>query len=490
MVESAGKMAAQGGGRSIGGMDEVDGPEAPSFGRLLRGYRGARGLTQEELAERSGLSVDAISMLERGVRTAPRSGTVESLARALRLDAAEREALAIAASGPKRPAGARAVARTPLAALLSSVWWRRASRAAGGLAGLLAALAICTMGDAPPGAAAARGAGPAAPASEPLPAGPTAIVYYDAGDRTLLRQVGYDDTPMTGTWSTTPGPVLYSGDPIQQVVGISPDGEHAVILGDHRQDYVIVDTRDEVVSKVLSTMNSTEFGAWSNDSRHVCRLGLVDPLRWQLAVMDMLAPDSPPATVLLGGGVTYPPYLTIAACDTAARRAVVVEPLTSTVPAPPNAPRMARLVDLSTGRTVTRVPIGDTTHGVVFSLDCRYLATIDYERGTSSIVSLLTGKTVWTVAGEVRSFSGDDSRVVVNSTFEPLGAALGITRVIAWRTGRVVYSTPGWTGKASADPSGASLALTVTRPVETRRTDVVMVPVVGIGGVIPDALLF
>ena len=54
-----------------------------SFGALVRAYRGAAGLTQEDLAERSGMSVDAISMLERGVRRSPRSTTVESLAQAL-----------------------------------------------------------------------------------------------------------------------------------------------------------------------------------------------------------------------------------------------------------------------------------------------------------------------------------------------------------------------------------------------------------------------
>ena len=36
-----------------------------SFGDLLRGYRVAAGVTQEELAERAGLSVRAISDLER-----------------------------------------------------------------------------------------------------------------------------------------------------------------------------------------------------------------------------------------------------------------------------------------------------------------------------------------------------------------------------------------------------------------------------------------
>jgi hypothetical protein len=38
-------------------------------------------MTQEELAARSGLSVDAIGMQERGIRRAPRSSTIEYLPR-------------------------------------------------------------------------------------------------------------------------------------------------------------------------------------------------------------------------------------------------------------------------------------------------------------------------------------------------------------------------------------------------------------------------
>ncbi len=72
-----------------------------SFAALLREYRceyrGAANLTQEQLAERAGLSVQAVSLLERGVRRAPRSATVQALADGLRLDAERRRALAAAA---------------------------------------------------------------------------------------------------------------------------------------------------------------------------------------------------------------------------------------------------------------------------------------------------------------------------------------------------------------------------------------------------------
>ena len=53
---------------------------------MLRALRERAGLTQEELAERAGLTSHAISALERGVRTRPYPHTIRSLATALDLD--------------------------------------------------------------------------------------------------------------------------------------------------------------------------------------------------------------------------------------------------------------------------------------------------------------------------------------------------------------------------------------------------------------------
>ena len=63
---------------------------ALSFGELLRHFRGRAGLTQEELAERAGLSVDAIGLLERGLRQRPHSDTITRLAVVLALAPHER----------------------------------------------------------------------------------------------------------------------------------------------------------------------------------------------------------------------------------------------------------------------------------------------------------------------------------------------------------------------------------------------------------------
>ena len=68
-----------------------------SFSRLLRQLRNVASLSQEELAERAGLSARGISDLERGLRQAPRPETVRLLADALALSEGDRAALLAAA---------------------------------------------------------------------------------------------------------------------------------------------------------------------------------------------------------------------------------------------------------------------------------------------------------------------------------------------------------------------------------------------------------
>src|SRR5689334_10637460 len=71
-----------------------------TFGALVRQYRQAAALSQEALAERAGLSTDAISVIERGKRGAPRPETIALLAQALALSTEERAAL-IASARPR-----------------------------------------------------------------------------------------------------------------------------------------------------------------------------------------------------------------------------------------------------------------------------------------------------------------------------------------------------------------------------------------------------
>ncbi len=81
---------------------------AGAFGALLKQHRVTRRLSQEALAERAGLSADAISALESGRRRAPYRDTVALLARALDLSAPDRATLEAAVPRRRGPAvGAR-----------------------------------------------------------------------------------------------------------------------------------------------------------------------------------------------------------------------------------------------------------------------------------------------------------------------------------------------------------------------------------------------
>ena len=97
----------------------MDSGAAPGdFAVVLRRLRESRSLTQEELAERSGLTAKAIGALERGERRRPYPHTVRSLADGLALDDDERSALVAAV--PSRDAVARPALDAPLSASAGS----------------------------------------------------------------------------------------------------------------------------------------------------------------------------------------------------------------------------------------------------------------------------------------------------------------------------------------------------------------------------------
>jgi transcriptional regulator with XRE-family HTH domain len=109
-------------------MATQQGPSA--FGVQLRRKRVAAGLTQEVLAERSRISVDAISALECGRRRRPHPRTVALLSEGLDLEPDERELLVTLARRARLPradrdagrAGSHRVAR--LLRFFSQVWQR------------------------------------------------------------------------------------------------------------------------------------------------------------------------------------------------------------------------------------------------------------------------------------------------------------------------------------------------------------------------------
>jgi predicted ATPase/DNA-binding XRE family transcriptional regulator len=88
-------------------VDADERADHPLFGDLLRRHRLIAGLTQEELAERAGLSRRGISDLERTARSHPYRETVRVLADALNLAGGERTAFFLAAKRPVRRSQAR-----------------------------------------------------------------------------------------------------------------------------------------------------------------------------------------------------------------------------------------------------------------------------------------------------------------------------------------------------------------------------------------------
>ena len=90
----------------MGGVQDAAGAR---LGALVREHRRAAGLTQRQLAQRSGLSVAAVRDLEQGRSRRPRRGSLDALARALGLDARQPAALE-AAGDAARPASGGAPA--------------------------------------------------------------------------------------------------------------------------------------------------------------------------------------------------------------------------------------------------------------------------------------------------------------------------------------------------------------------------------------------
>jgi predicted ATPase/DNA-binding XRE family transcriptional regulator len=85
-----------------------------SFGAHLKALREAAGFTQEELATIAGLSVHAVSALERGQRRRPHVETVRALSAALDLTGATRDALFGSARAPADSAAVDELSRASL----------------------------------------------------------------------------------------------------------------------------------------------------------------------------------------------------------------------------------------------------------------------------------------------------------------------------------------------------------------------------------------
>jgi predicted ATPase/DNA-binding XRE family transcriptional regulator len=97
-----------------------------SFGAQLKALREAAGFTQEELATIAGLSVHAVSALERGERRRPHLETVRALSSALDLTEAARDALLARARAPVHTLAVEAQRKVSLPLPLTALVGREA----------------------------------------------------------------------------------------------------------------------------------------------------------------------------------------------------------------------------------------------------------------------------------------------------------------------------------------------------------------------------
>jgi transcriptional regulator with XRE-family HTH domain/tetratricopeptide (TPR) repeat protein len=95
-----------------------------AFGQLLRTFRLAADLTQAHLAELAGVSEQAISLLERGLRNRPRRDTVQALITALKLQPQDAETLLTAAQVRSAPTQAPPPPSEESAAAATTVPWQ------------------------------------------------------------------------------------------------------------------------------------------------------------------------------------------------------------------------------------------------------------------------------------------------------------------------------------------------------------------------------
>ena len=92
----------------------MKGAAGESFGGQLKALREAAGFTQDELATIAGLSVHAVSALERGERRRPHVEKVRALSAALDLNGAARDGLLASARAPAREATVDELSTAPL----------------------------------------------------------------------------------------------------------------------------------------------------------------------------------------------------------------------------------------------------------------------------------------------------------------------------------------------------------------------------------------
>lgn len=214
--------------------------QTDGLGALVKRYRTALGLTQEELAERAGVSARSISDLERGLARTPHPGTIRRLADALELSPAQRSVFMAAGSQARGADDIPEVAEARPGRLptLPRKPWPVVAAAALGVAVLASVIAIVI----------ARGAG----------ARPTHPRIYSTARAPLV----------IGSWGTTMGKTTSFAPTLGDMAPGPPGYDYAVSFGTSSGSIALRFSPDGQALSVFPVANqNTNLGGAAVDAR-------------------------------------------------------------------------------------------------------------------------------------------------------------------------------------------------------------------------------
>jgi hypothetical protein len=326
----------------------------------------------------------------------------------------------------------------------------RMQLAAGVAAFVIAALVIATFAYVRNGVGATRH-GPPVPASSPTP---------------LSRPLNVsNDTP-----------VILFADPVDeaQVDGITWDGKqtgrvdwpaaHAAANPGANLFATGGAVRDRSGTLVANGFFGGKFFAatWADDGQQICLMVptvLPEP-RGVPAILQIVKPGQAPRTVAQVGRIYEQVFTGVAACSVRKDRAVVVQSFG-------NSPAIAEywVVQLSTGKvlwTHTFDPSSATL--VVASPDGEYISeTSVAQANPGSAIYSADGTPLAQLSGRVEGFCWDGSLAVTNG-----GNVSQPVKVIAWRSGNVLWTGPAGyiLSRVEPQPDGSSLAIWISTPTQ------------------------
>lgn len=295
------------------------------------------------------------------------------------------------------------------------------------------------------------------------------LAYYSTYANSLTDPIGGLATLYSVDWAGQPHPTIRLREPAgvgpkygpaPRIVGsVSLDGSRLLI-----SDGDVLDGSGRKLGRIDPTLG---FGPrWAQDDKHLCELTvpgyrsfkggtLQGPVSLLWVGLDTTAKN---VAVVGSAGLGY--WVEVAACNSAADRAVLIQ---STIAAPPNASaqfaitvaKELTVVRLSTGALLYRhaYPISTNPPGgtiVTVSDDgaevAESLAYLTYpavppptSAPNAVIRALPSGDQIGSIRGTVAMFSGDDSMVLTTTRLAENGYQ---SQLVNWRTGAIAWQRP------------------------------------------------